>query len=347
MASALENRTAASRLKLDQVSTVLLGRPGSVRRLLLARLLLMPVVLLGATFLVYMLVDLSPENPAFAKLGIFANATERQRFAVANHLNQPLLVRYLEFINDTIHLRLGNSLVRPETVGFLLRISLPPTLQLTLLASIIAVTASVVLASAAALQDGKLTDRVISSVVAFLQAAPDFVVGIVVVEIFGVILHVVPAEGYQPWSAGIGPWLDYLIVPSAVLALPFIASMTRVLRASLVDELSKDYVRTALGAGVPKAKIVLRNILPNAVLPALTILGLRIGWLLGGAILVENVFNIPGLGMLLITAVNNDDLSIVRAIALLGGITFVLVNVVVDVAYILVNPRLRRSAGAR
>ena len=123
--------------------------------------------------------------------------------------------------------------------------------------------------------------------------------------------------------------------------------MTRVLRASLVDELSKDYVRTALGAGVPKAKIVLRNILPNAVLPALTILGLRIGWLLGGAILVENVFNIPGLGMLLITAVNNDDLSIVRAIALLGGITFVLVNVVVDVAYILVNPRLRRSAGAR
>ena len=122
--------------------------------------------------------------------------------------------------------------------------------------------------------------------------------------------------------------------------------MTRVLRASLVDELAKDYVRTALGAGVPKIKIVLRNVLPNAVLPALTVLGLRIGWLLGGAILVENVFNIPGLGMLLITAVNNDDLAIVRAVALFGGVVFVVVNLIVDVAYILVDPRLRRSSGA-
>jgi len=307
----------------------------------------MPVVLIGSTFLVFMLVDLSPENPAFAKLGIFANAAERHRFAVANHLNRPLLVRFVEFINDVVHLRLGSSLVRPETVGFLIRISLPPTLQLTLLAAVIAVIASVVLASAAALKDGKATDKVISSAVALAQAAPDFVVGIVVLEVFGVILKVVPAGGYHPWSSGFGSWLSTLIVPASVLALPFIAWMTRVLRASLVDELGKDYVRTALGAGVPKTKILLRNVLPNAVLPAITILGLRIGWLLGGAILVENVFDIPGLGMLLITAVDNDDLSIVRAIALLGGVVFVVINVLVDVAYIVVDPRLRRSTSAQ
>jgi len=346
MSSRSESHEAAGRLTIDRTIRSLLGRSGSVRRLVLSRLLIMPVVLLGATFLVFMLVDLSPENPAFAKLGVFANAAQRQRFAVANHLNRPLLVRYVEFINDVVHLRLGNSFVRPETVAFLMRISLPPTLQLTLMASIIAVTISIALASAAALRDGKPTDRVISSGVAFLQAAPDFVVGIVALEVLGVILHVVPAGGYHPWGSGFGPWFSTIIVPSSVLALPFIASMTRVLRASLVDELAKDYVRTALGAGVPKIKIVLRNVLPNAVLPALTVLGLRIGWLLGGAILVENVFNIPGLGMLLITAVNNDDLAIVRAVALFGGVVFVVINLIVDVAYILVDPRLRRSSGA-
>ena len=211
MSSRSESHEAAGRLTIDRTIRSLLGRRGSVRRLVFSRLLIMPVVLLGATFLVFMLVDLSPENPAFAKLGVFANAAQRHRFAVANHLNRPLLVRYGEFINDVVHLRLGNSFVRPETVGFLMRIALPPTLQLTLVASIIAVVASVALASAAALRDGKLTDKAISSGVALLQAAPDFVVGIVALEVLGVILRVIglAACGYHPWSSGFRPVVQH------------------------------------------------------------------------------------------------------------------------------------------
>jgi peptide/nickel transport system permease protein len=329
----------------DRIGGRTLGGKGSIRRLIAARLLVMPLVLLGASFVVFALIDLSKNNPAFAKLGPFANAEQRHRFAVANHLDRPLIERYISFLNDVIHLRLGQSLARPETVSVLIRQALPPTIQLTVLASIIAIALSILLGSLAALHDGKRIDRIISAGVAVAQSVPDFILGVVVLEVFGVIVRWIPAGGYSPLDKGVVPWFTHIIAPSCVLATPFVAAMTRVVRASLVEELAKDYVRTAQGAGVPRTRVLVRNVLPNALLPPLTMLGLRVSWLLGGAILVENVFSIPGVGFLLITGVKDADLSVVRGVALLGGVVVVVLNAMVDIAYVLVNPKLRKGVG--
>jgi peptide/nickel transport system permease protein len=285
------------------------------------RVLMMPVVLAGVSFLVFVLADLSGAFP--------------------NPLNRPLLARYGSFVDNTVHLRFGPSLARPESVAELIRLSLPPTLQLTVLASLIAIACSAALGALAALNDGRPIDRVISTVMAAGQAVPDFVLAVIVLEVFGVAFRVVPAGGYVPIGEGIGPWLSHLIAPACVLAVPFIAAMTRVVRASLVDELAKDYVRTARGAGLPPARMMLRNVLPNALLPPLTMLGLRISWLLGGVLLVENVFGIPGIGFLVITAMRESDLPVVQAVALLSALVVLVLNALVDVCYIVVNPQLR------
>jgi peptide/nickel transport system permease protein len=330
---------------LDSMGTRALGTRGSIRRMLLGRLLVTPIVLLGVSFLVFVLAELSGNDPAYARLGPYATDAQRHVFAIQNHLNRPLIERYGNFLNDTIHLRLGQSLTRPETVGVLIRGALPATLQLTLLASVIAVLVSATLGSVAAMNDGRRVDKIISWAMAIGQSLPDFVLAVIVLEVFGVVVRVIPVGGYSPLSHGFGPWLSHLIAPASVLAVPFIAAMTRVVRASLVEELSKDYVRTARGAGVPPTRMMIRNVLPNALLPPLTMLGLRISWLLGGAILVENVFSIPGVGFLLITAVKESDLAVIRAVAVLGGVVVVVLNALVDVAYTLVNPKLRRGAG--
>lgn len=229
---------------VDSFGRRVLGGRGSIRRLIGERLLMVPVVLVGVSFLVFVLANVSGAFP--------------------NSLDQPLLERYGTFLNNTIHLRLGPSLARPETVGELIRLALPPSIQLTVLASAIAIVVSAALASLAALNDGRRIDRIISWATAAGQAVPDFVLALIVLEVFGVIFKVIPAGGYVPIGDGVGPWLSHLIAPACVLAVPFVAAMTRVARASLVEELAKDYVRTARGAGVPQSQMILRNVLPNA-----------------------------------------------------------------------------------
>jgi peptide/nickel transport system permease protein len=285
------------------------------------RLLMTPVVLIGVSLLLFVLADVSDVFP--------------------NPRHRPLLARYGSYLNNTAHLRLGHSSARPESVSVLIRISLPPTIELTALASVIAIVVSVVLGSLAAMNDGRRIDKLISLATAAGQAVPDFVLALIAVEVFAVILHVVPAGGYVSLSDGFGPWLSHLIAPACALAIPFIAAMTRAVRASLVDELGKDYVRTARGAGIPQSQMILRNVLPNALLPPLTMLALRISALLGGVVLVENVFNIPGIGFLLVSAMRESDLAVIQAIALLGALLVLVLNALVDVCYIVADPKLR------
>jgi peptide/nickel transport system permease protein len=306
---------------VDSFGRRVLGSRGSIRRLIGERLLTVPFVFVGVTFLLFVLANVSGAFPNF---------------------NRPLVDRYGSFLNNAIHLRLGPSLVRPESVSVLIRLALPPTVELTVLASVIAIVASVVLGSLAALNDGRPIDRIISVSTAAGQAVPDFVLGLIVVEVLGVILHVIPVGGYVAIGDGFEPWLSHIIAPACVLAVPFVSTMTRVVRASLVDQLGKDYVRTARGSGVSQSHMMVRNVLPNALLPPLTILGLRISGLLAGVVLVENVFNIPGVGFLLVTAMRESDLPVIQAIALFSALFVMALNALVDVLYIVANPRLRR-----
>ena len=306
---------------------------------MLRRIALAPVILLGVSFAVFVAIDLSPNDPATAKLGLFADAEARARFAAENGLNDPLPIRFWRFLVDLSQFQLGDSVVRPEPVNELIGMALPVTLQLLVLATVIAVGLSLMLGTAAAMTEGRMVDRVISTLAAIFQASPQFWIGLLFIQLFAVTLGILPSGGFAPMSDGFQYWFSSLIGPAVVLALPFTAAMTRVIRASMADELAKDYVRTAVGAGLPWPTVLFRNVLRNALIAPITVLGVYVGALMSGAILVETVFNLPGMGSLLITGVTQGDLAAVRGVAIVGAAAFVVINLAVDLAYLFLNPR--------
>ncbi|AYY11968.1 ABC transporter permease [Actinobacteria bacterium YIM 96077] len=320
------------------------ARTGYVR-FVVRRLVLAPLILLGVSFTVFVVVDLSPNDPARAVLGLFADAEQRARFAAEHGLNDPLPVRFARFVGDVAQFRLGESVVRPESVNELIGLAFPITVQLMLLATLIAVTSALILGITAAQMEGRWPDRVIGTAAAIFQAAPQFWVGLMFIQLFAVTWGWLPSGGYAPPESGFTYWFSSMIGPAVVLALPFAAAMTRVIRASVADELAKDYVRTALGAGVPGHVVLIRNVLRNALVTPITVLGVYVGLLMSGAILVETVFNLPGMGTLLVTGVQQGDLGVVRGVAIVGAAAFVLINLVVDLLYLLLNPRSAEVAG--
>jgi peptide/nickel transport system permease protein len=325
------------------------GKPGAgardrtagsgIRRFVLRRLALAPLILLGVSLAVFVVIDLSPNDPARASLGVYASADERARFAAEHGLDDPLALRYLRFVGDLVRLRLGGSVVRPESVGRLIELALPVTLQLMLLSTLFAVLISLVLGTIAARAEGRWADRTISAMAAVFQSAPPFWVALMFIQLFAVALGILPSGGYQPIGVGFAYWFSSIIGPSIVISLPFAAAMTRVVRASMAEELAKDYVRTAIGAGLGWPVVLGRNVLRNALITPITVLGVHVGALMSGAILVEGVFNLPGLGTLLMQGVRQGDLGVVRGVAIVGATAFVAVNVLVDLAYLLLNPR--------
>lgn len=312
---------------------------GQLGLFVLRRIALAPLILLGVSFAVFVAIDLSPNDPATAKLGLFADQEARARFRQEQGLDDPLPVRFGRFLGDLVQLRLGESVVRPESVGQLIGMAFPVTIQLLVFATVIAVVVSLVLGTAAAVTEGRLLDRVISAVAAVFQASPPFWVGLLFIQLFAVALGMLPSGGFVPMRDGFQYWFSSLVGPAVVLSLPFAAAMTRVIRASMADELAKDYVRTAKGAGVPWLTVLLRNVLRNALITPITVLGVYVGMLMSGAILVETVFNLPGMGNLLMTGVTQGDLGAVRGVAIVGATAFVVINLLVDLAYLVLDPR--------
>ncbi|ASR39568.1 hypothetical protein BAY61_22920 [Prauserella marina] len=296
-------------------------------------------MLLGVSFLVFVTVDLSPNDPAMAKMGLFSDPESRARFAEENGLNDPLPVRFWRFLTELVHFRLGDSVAHSESVNTLIGMAFPVTLQLVVFATVIAVTVSLLIGTIAARSDGRMVDRTIGTAAAIMQASPPFWVGLLFIQVFAVALGVLPSGGYVPMQQGFSYWFSSIIGPAVVLSLPFTAALTRVVRASMADELAKDYVRTAIGAGVAWRVVIFRNVLRNALITPITVIGVYVGALMSGAVLVEVVFNLPGMGTLLVTAVNNSDLGVVRGVAIVGATTFVVVNLVVDIVQMLLNPR--------
>ncbi|WP_207782701.1 ABC transporter permease [Phytoactinopolyspora limicola] len=317
----------------------------SARRLVLRRVLLAPAILLAATFSVFVMVDLSPHDPALATLGPFASAEDRLRYAEEHGLNDPLPLRFGRFLVALAHLDLGESLIRPEPVIELISRALPVSLQLMVLAVTLAVVFALVLGVLAAWKEGRWIDRVISGVAALLHAAPDFWLGLLFIQVFALGLGVVPSGGYTPPSAGFTPWLSSMIGPAVTLALGSMAVLTRVIRASMADELARDYVITARGAGLSWPVVLFRNVFRNALITPVTVLGIIVGSLISGAVLVESVFNIPGMGTLLVAGVNTGDLGVVRGVVIVAAAAFILANLVVDLLYLALSPKSAEVSG--
>ena len=311
-------------------------------RLIVNRILWLPVMVLGVTILVFFIMSLSPIDQAYSVLGENASAAQAEAYRLEHGLNDPVIVQYGRYMAGLFTGDLGSYGANMASVGERVAQALPVTLQLTFMGLIIAVFFAVILGVISAIWRDKWPDQVIRVFSIACIATPSFWLAVLLILLFSSILHLLPASGKLP-DLFVDPsgWMARMALPAISLAVPVIGQMTRVVRTSMVEELDKDYVRTALGAGIPKAIVIGRNVLRNALITPVTVLGLRIGYLIGGAVIIEVIFNLPGMGMAILSGIQSNYVMLVQGVVLCVAIAFIIINIIVDMLYILIDPRIR------
>ncbi|MDO5033866.1 MAG: ABC transporter permease [Actinomycetaceae bacterium] len=309
-------------------------------RLIGRRLIALPLMVLGVTLLVSFIMSLSPIDPAYVALGENATPEMLEQFRVDNGLNDPFLVQYGNYIVNMLQGDLGTYGVGSgNLVSTKVFSALPITLGLTFFGLFIAVLFSFPLGILAALYRDKWPDQVIRVLSVASIATPSFWLAMLLVLAF---MGVLPVSGPLPeFFSDPGGWFARMLLPAFALAVPVIGQMTRIVRTSMVEELDRDYVRTAIGAGVPKNIVVSRNVLRNALITPVTVLGLRVGYLMGGAVVIEIIFGIRGMGQVLLDGITNNWVFVVQGATLVVAMAFIIVNIIVDLLYVLINPRIR------
>lgn len=308
-----------------------------VIRRLFSTLIVMAIV---AVF-VFLLLHLSPGDPVAIIAG--DNATQAQIDAIRDRLglNDPLPVQFLRWIGHVLQGDLGTSIFSNEPVLTLVSQRLEPTISLALTTLLVAVTLAVTFGVLAAWKAGSWIDRLLMviSVVGF--SVPVFVVGYMLIYWFAISLRWLPVQGYTPIAEGIIPWARNLVLPSVALGLAYIALIARITRASMLDVLSEDYIRTAKAKGVANSSMLLKHALKNAGVPIVTVIGIGVALLISGVVITETVFNIPGVGRLVVDAISRRDYPIIQGVILIFSGVYVLVNLAVDLTYTLIDPRIR------
>ncbi|APY88417.1 ABC transporter permease [Streptomyces alfalfae] len=317
----------------------------AVVRILARRIALLVPLLLGIVLFVFLVMRFSDVDPASAFFQ-GANPTPEQLhdFREENGLLDPLPARYIAFVGDLLQGDMGISVLNRSPVLDQVMTALPLTMQLTFLGLGIAVVLSLTLGVTAAIHRDGLPDQLIRVISLTGVAAPGFWLALLMIQYLAVDLGWFPTGGYINPADSLTGWLRTMTLPAFALSLPVAAGLTRIIRTAVVEELDKDYVRTAIGNGLPPVVVVGRNVLRNALINPLTVLGLRVGYLLGGAVVIETIFSLPGMGKLMIDAVKNGDPAVVQGVVITTAVGFVVVNLVIDILHLLVNPRLRGSA---
>jgi len=308
----------------------------------LRRILIVVITLLAASVIVFAVLEIVPGDPARLMLGI--NATEDAVAALRQQmgLDQPLVLRYFEWIGGMLTGDFGRSYTYSVPVIDLIRERLVVSLPLALMALALSTLIAIPVGIFSAARRGTAADAGVMAATQLGIAIPNFWFAILLVYVFAIALRLVPAGGFPGWDAGIGKALAALILPAVALALPQAAILARVTRSALLDVLGEDYIRTARAKGLPAGLVLRRHAMRNAMIPVLTILGLQFAFLLAGTIIIENVFYLPGLGRLVFQAITQRDLIVVESVVVLLVATVVIVNFLVDLAYAWADPRLRR-----
>ncbi|WP_433268321.1 ABC transporter permease [Micromonospora vinacea] len=313
----------------------------SVLSLVARRLLTLIPLVLGITIFVFVIMQFSPIDPALSVLGDQATPEQVAAFKTANGLDDPLPLRYLHFLGDLLRGDLGVTFPPSVPVADKIAMALPLTIQLTALGIVGALVIALVLGITAALYRDRWPDQVIRLVSMAGIAMPSFWLALLLIQELSVRRPVFPTGGYVNPGDSLSLWLQSLAMPALALAVPVGCTLARIVRTSMVEELDKDYVRTAIGAGLPPRVVIGRNVLRNALVNPLTVLGLRIGYLLGGTVVIEAIFSLPGMGTQIMSAVQQNDTALAQGTVLTIAICFVFVNLVVDILYLFANPRLR------
>ena len=314
----------------------------AIVRILARRIALLVPLVLGIVLFVFLVMRFSDSDPASAYFQ-GANPTEEQLhdFRERNGLLDPLPVRYVAFVADLARGDMGVSALTRAPVVEQVTTALPLTMQLTFMGLGIAVVLALLGGVTAAIYRDRLPDQLIRVVSLTGVAAPGFWLALLMIQYLAVDFGWFPTSGYVNPADSFSGWLKTMTLPAFALSLPVAAKLTRIVRTAVVEELDKDYVRTAVGSGLPPVVVVGRNVLRNALINPMTVLGLQVGYLLGGAVVIETIFSLPGMGKLMIDAVKNGDPAVVQGVVLTTAFGFVIVNLVIDILYLLVNPRLR------
>lgn len=299
-------------------------------------------MILGVTLLVFVVLQFAPGDRAVAALGEGASPAALAQYRAANGFNDPLFIQYFRYLGKLITGDFGSTLPPAKPITEVIASAFPVTLELTFLGVLIAIVISLVFGVLAALYRDTWVDQVIRVFSVAAIATPSFWLGILLIQWFALGDNSwFPSGGLADPSEGFSGWLSSMALPALALAIPVSASLIRVVRTSMVEELDRDYVRTAIGNGVPYTTVVSRNVLRNALVTPVTVLGLRIGYLLGGAVVIEMIFSLPGMGQQILNGITNVDTNLVQGVVLVIAVTFVIVNIVVDLLYLLINPRIR------
>lgn len=314
-------------------------------RLVGRRLIALPIMIIGVTILVFLVMSFSPADPARLALGESASPAALEAYREVNGLNDPLLVRYANFLLGMIQGDLGTSAGGVAVTDMVAR-AFPITIQLTFWGLVIAVVLALILGVIAALFRDRWPDQLIRVASIAALATPSFWLAILLIQWLGTIPGAwgfFPAlvTRWTPFSEDPAVYFNNIALPALALAVPVAGSLARVVRTSMVEELDRDYVRTAIGAGIPKVEVISRNVLRNALITPITVLGLRVGYLMGGAVIIEIIFNIQAMGQLILDGVTRNDVPLVQGVTLTVAIAFIIVNIIVDLLYVLVNPRIR------
>jgi peptide/nickel transport system permease protein len=305
---------------------------------ILRRLAQMVPVLFGITLVVFALLQLIPGDPATTMLGLQARPEAVAALQRELGLDRPLWEQYLRYLGNVVTLDLGDSLKFKVSVASLLGDRLEVSLALIAYATALMVLLSLPLGIISALRKDGIFDQVTRVVLMVTLVMPAFWVGILFLTYFSVKLQIFPVAGY---GKGSREHLHHLFLPALTIALSIVPMLVRALRSSILEAMSSDYVRTARAKGLREQAVVATHVLRNALIPALTLLGLSVGYLLGGTVIVENVFSLPGAGKLLVDAITARDYPLVQSTTLVFAILVIAVNLLTDVIYTFLDPRVR------
>lgn len=308
---------------------------------IIRRLLLLIPVLLIVGIMVFMLIHLIPGDPTTALLGPDATSEQQDALREQLGLNEPLPVQFVDWITDAVRLDFGDSLFlgMPVTEALLDRVQ--PTGLLTLYSLALAILIAIPSGVLAALRPNSVLDRLIMILSISGAAIPGFFFGILLILLFAVVLGWLPSGGYVDFGEDLIEHFRYMILPTVALGFSAAGLLARMVRSTMLDVLNQDYVRTAYSKGLRERHVVLRHALRNATIPAMTVIGILLATMLGGTVVIETVFNIPGMGRLVVQSVTRRDFPIVQGAVLVVATIEVLVMLLLDVLYVYIDPRIR------
>jgi peptide/nickel transport system permease protein len=308
---------------------------------ILRRLVLLLPVILVVGIVVFALVHLTPGDPAVVILGDSATPEDIERLRGDLGLNDPLPVQFVEWFAGVLRFDFGDSIFIGEPVTRALWERMPPTVLLTIYALTVQLAIGIPAGVISAVRHNSIIDRVLTVIAISGAAVPTFFLGILLILFFAVRLRWLPSGGYEPITEDPVAHFKSMLMPAFALGFSSAGLLARLVRSSMLDVMREDYVRTAFAKGLPQKLVVVRHALRNALIPALTVIGTSVGALLGGAVVTETVFTIPGMGRLVVQSIARRDYPVIQGAVMTIAMTYVLINLLVDLLYVYADPRVR------